>query len=106
MQLAVRPALNAIEGKPAKPRKKPPFPGQSGLFEQPTTVNNVETLAHVAWIARNSAQAFAAIGTAESKGTLLFTLGEEVRRPGVYDRRPQRIHVAGLSLAGRSVTFL
>lgn len=78
-------ALNAIEGKPAKPRKKPPFPGQSGLFEQPTTVNNVETLAHVAWIARNGAPAFAAIGTAESKGTLLFTLGDEVRRPGIYE---------------------
>jgi NADH-quinone oxidoreductase subunit F len=78
-------ALNSIEGKPAKPRKKPPFPGESGLFEKPTTVNNTETLAHVAWIARNGAQAFAAIGTAESKGTLLFTLGDEVNRPGVYE---------------------
>lgn len=78
-------ALNAIEGKVAKPRKKPPFPGELGLFERPTTVNNVETLAHVAWIARHGAPAFAAIGTAESKGTLLFTLGGEVHRPGVYE---------------------
>ena len=78
-------ALNAIEGKPAKPRKKPPFPGEAGLFGKPTTVNNTETLAHVAWIARNGAAAFAAIGTAESKGTLLFTLGAEVQRPGVYE---------------------
>ena len=78
-------ALNAIEGKPAKPRKKPPFPGEAGLFGKPTTVNNTETLAHVAWIARHGAAAFAAIGTAESKGTLLFTLGEEVQRPGVYE---------------------
>ncbi len=78
-------ALNAIEGKPAKPRKKPPFPGESGLFGKPTTVNNVETLAHVAWIARHGARPFAAIGTAESKGTLLFTLGDEVHRPGVYE---------------------
>jgi NADH:ubiquinone oxidoreductase subunit F (NADH-binding) len=78
-------ALSAIEGKPAKPRKKPPFPGEQGLFEKPTTVNNVETLAHVAWIARNGAEAFAAIGTADSKGTLLFTLGHEVQRPGVYE---------------------
>jgi NADH-quinone oxidoreductase subunit F len=78
-------ALNAIEGKPAKPRKKPPFPGEAGLFGMPTTVNNVETLAHVAWIARHGAAAFAAIGTAESKGTLLFTLPDSVRRPGVHE---------------------
>ncbi|MFM1873297.1 MAG: hypothetical protein RL398_2719, partial [Planctomycetota bacterium] len=78
-------ALNAIEGLPAKPRKKPPFPGQAGLFGKPTTVNNVETLAHVAWIARHGAAAFAAIGTAESKGTLLFTLPEGVVHPGVYE---------------------
>ncbi len=78
-------ALNSIEGKEAKPRKKPPFPGEAGLFGQPTTVNNVETLAHAAWILRHGAEAFAAIGTAESKGTLLFTLGEEVQRPGVYE---------------------
>jgi len=78
-------ALNSIEGKPAKPRKKPPFPGDAGLFGKPTTVNNVETLAHVAWIARHGADAFAAIGTAESKGTLLFTLPDDVKRPGVYE---------------------
>jgi NADH-quinone oxidoreductase subunit F len=78
-------ALNAIEGKPAKPRKKPPFPGDAGLFGKPTTVNNVETLAHVAWIARHGGDAFAAIGTAESKGTLLLTLPAVVQRPGVYE---------------------
>ncbi|HEX5052826.1 MAG TPA: NADH-ubiquinone oxidoreductase-F iron-sulfur binding region domain-containing protein [Planctomycetota bacterium] len=78
-------ALAAIEGQPAKPRKKPPFPGEAGLFGKPTTVNNTETLAHVAWIARHGAEAFAAIGTAESKGTLLFTLGQEVQRPGVHE---------------------
>ncbi|MGE3172069.1 MAG: NADH-ubiquinone oxidoreductase-F iron-sulfur binding region domain-containing protein [Planctomycetota bacterium] len=78
-------ALNSIEQKPAKPRKKPPFPGEQGLFGRPTTVNNVETLAHVAWIARHGAAAFAAIGTAESKGTLLFTLGDEVQRPGIHE---------------------
>ncbi len=78
-------ALNAIEGKPAKPRKKPPFPGEAGLFGKPTTVNNVETLAHVAWIARQGGAAFAAIGTEQSKGTLLFTLPASVQRPGVYE---------------------
>lgn len=82
-------ALAAIEGQPAKPRKKPPFPGEAGLFGKPTTINNTETLAHVAWIARHGGAAFAAIGTAESKGTLLFTLpggADGVRRPGVYER--------------------
>ena len=74
-----------IEGKPAKPRKKPPFPGAAGLFGKPTPVNNVETLAHVAWIARHGGAAFAAIGTAESKGTLLFTLPDGVQRPGVHE---------------------
>lgn len=78
-------ALEALEGRPAKPRKKPPFPGEAGLFGKPTTVNNVETLAHVAWIARHGAAAFADIGTKESKGTLLFTLGREVARPGVHE---------------------
>jgi NADH-quinone oxidoreductase subunit F len=78
-------ALNSIEGLPAKPRKKPPFPGQAGLFGKPTTVNNVETLAHVPGIVRHGGAQFAAIGTAESKGTLLFTLGREVRRPGIYE---------------------
>lgn len=78
-------ALNSIEGKEAKPRKKPPFPGEAGLHGHPTTVDNVETLAHVPWIVRHGAAAFAAIGTAESKGTMLFSLGEEVRRPGVYE---------------------
>ena len=78
-------ALNAIEGEVAKPRSKPPFPGEAGLFGKPTTVNNTETLAHVAWIAREGGARFAELGTAESKGTLLFTLGDEVARPGVYE---------------------
>jgi NADH-quinone oxidoreductase subunit F len=78
-------ALNAIEGQPAKPRKKPPFPGEAGLWGKPTTVNNVETMAHVAWIARHGGPAFAAIGTEQSKGTLLFTLPANVLRPGVYE---------------------
>jgi len=78
-------ALDSIAGGPGKPRPKPPYPGQAGIDGMPTTVNNVETLAHVPWILREGASAFAAIGTAESKGTLLFTLGNEVRRPGVYE---------------------
>jgi NADH-quinone oxidoreductase subunit F len=78
-------ALAAIEGQPARPRSKPPYPGESGLFGRPTTVNNVETLAHVPWIVQNGADAYARIGTEQSKGTMLFTLGDEVHRPGVYE---------------------
>ncbi|MEZ5966328.1 MAG: NADH-ubiquinone oxidoreductase-F iron-sulfur binding region domain-containing protein [Planctomycetota bacterium] len=78
-------ALDAIAGGPGRPRKKPPYPGQQGIDGMPTTVNNVETLAHVAWIVREGGAAFSAMGTTESKGTLLFTLGREVRRPGVYE---------------------
>ena len=78
-------ALDSIQGGPGKPRKKPPYPGEAGLHGLPTVVNNVETLAHVPWIVREGAAAFAAIGTDASKGTLLFTLGQEVHRPGVYE---------------------
>lgn len=78
-------ALDSIEGGPGKPRKKPPYPGQEGLFGKPTTVQNVETLAHIAWIAREGSQAFAQIGTAESTGTMLFTLPPVLVRPGVHE---------------------
>jgi NADH-quinone oxidoreductase subunit F len=78
-------ALDSIEGGPGKPRQKPPYPGEHGLFGLPTTVNNVETLAHVPVIVRGGAVAYRAIGTQESSGTMLFTLGAQVRRPGVYE---------------------
>ncbi len=78
-------AIDSIEGGPGKPRSKPPYPGEAGLFGKPTTVNNVETLAHVPAIVRRGAAWYAGIGTEESKGTMLFTLGEEVEKPGVYE---------------------
>ena len=78
-------AIDSIEGGEGKPRDKPPYPGDMGIFGRPTTVNNVETLAHVPWIVRNGAEAYAAIGTSASSGTMLFTLGDQVERPGVYE---------------------
>ncbi len=78
-------ALNAIEGALAKPRKKPPYPGEAGLHGQPTTVNNVETLAHVPWILRHGADAYRAIGVRSSSGTMLFTLPDSLRNPGVVE---------------------
>src|SRR5437762_521693 len=78
-------ALEVIEGRKAWPRKKPPYPGQSGLFGKPTTVNNVETLAHVPAIVRHGPDWFRALGVPGSAGTMLFTLDERVARPGVYE---------------------
>mgnify|MGYP002713176040 CR=1 FL=1 len=78
-------AIDSIEGGEGKPREKPPYPGQAGLHAMPTTVNNVETLAHVPGILRMGGEAFSEIGTEQSTGSLLFTLGEGVLRPGVYE---------------------
>ena len=78
-------AIDSIEGGPGKPRKKPPYPGESGIDGRPTTVNNVETLAHVPFIVREGALAYRALGTDESPGTMLFTLPAEVAHPGVHE---------------------
>jgi NADH-quinone oxidoreductase subunit F len=77
--------INSIEGKRAEPRNKPPFPAQSGLFGQPTAINNVETLLSVLEILRIGGPAFAAIGTDGSTGTRLFCLSGRVERPGLYE---------------------
>ncbi|HKE00632.1 MAG TPA: SLBB domain-containing protein, partial [Planctomycetota bacterium] len=78
-------ALEVIEGRKAWPRKKPPYPGQVGLFGKPTTVNNVETLAYVPAIVRDGAARFRALGKNGGAGRKLFTLDERVRRPGVHE---------------------
>jgi len=78
-------ALEVIEGRAALPRAKPPYPGESGLFGRPTTVNNVETLAHVPGIVRHGATWFQKLGSEGSAGTMLFTLDDAVVRPGVYE---------------------
>jgi NADH-quinone oxidoreductase subunit F len=77
--------FNSIEGYRGEPRNKPPFPTQSGLFRQPTAVNNVETLVNVPWIIREGGAAYAKLGTENSAGTRLFCLCGHVARPGVYE---------------------
>ena len=77
--------INSLEGKRAEPRNKPPFPAQSGLFGQPTAVNNVETLLSVLEILRAGGPAFAATGTEASTGTRLFCLSGCVEVPGLYE---------------------
>jgi NADH-quinone oxidoreductase subunit F len=78
-------ALEVIEGKKPLPRQKPPFPVSSGLFGKPTVVNNVETLANVAPIVLHGAEWYRGFGTAENPGTMLFSLGDDVNRPGIYE---------------------
>jgi NADH-quinone oxidoreductase subunit F len=77
--------FNSIEGYRGEPRNKPPFPTQSGLFRQPTAVNNVETLVNVPYIIREGGAAFAKLGADNSAGTRLFCLCGHVARPGVYE---------------------
>jgi NADH-quinone oxidoreductase subunit F len=77
--------IEVIEGKKPWPRQKPPFPVTAGLFGKPTSVNNVETLANVAPIALNGAEWYRKFGTAESSGTMIFSLNDDVNRPGVYE---------------------
>ncbi|MDE0342539.1 MAG: SLBB domain-containing protein [Deltaproteobacteria bacterium] len=78
-------ALEVIEGKEALPRQKPPFPVTEGLFGKPSLVNNVETLANIAPIVNKGPESYRAVGTADSPGTMVFSLGDEMERPGVYE---------------------
>ena len=77
--------LEVIEGRKPQPRQKPPFPVTVGLFGKPTSVNNVETLANVAPILLKGAEWYRKFGTTESPGTMIFSLGDDVNRPGVYE---------------------
>lgn len=78
-------AVQRCNGKPARPTFKPPLAYQQGVDGRPTLVQNVETLANVAGIVRDGADAFRAVGTASAPGSLLITLSGAVRRPGVYE---------------------
>ena len=77
--------LNSIEGKRGMPRPRPPFPAVKGLWDSPTIVNNVETLACVPYILRNGAAKFAECGTERSKGTKVFALGGKVNNVGLVE---------------------
>ena len=77
--------FEAIEGKRGFPRKKPPFPVTHGLFQKPTAVNNVETLAALLVAIKIGVDNWRAIGTEQSPGTKLFCVSGHVERPGVYE---------------------
>ena len=78
--------IEALEGKRGFPRIKPPFfPAVTGLYGEPTVVNNVETLSNLPWIVNHGGAAFAALGQGRSTGTRLFALAGRVKKPGVYE---------------------
>ena len=77
--------LNSIEGKRGMPRPRPPFPAVKGLWQKPSIINNVETLACVPYILREGAQKFASMGTEKSKGTKVFALGGKVNNVGLVE---------------------
>ncbi len=78
-------AIESLEGKEALPRQKPPYPATNGYQDQPTIVNNVETLANVPAIVARGGAWYRSIGTEGSSGTMLFTTLERVKRPGIYE---------------------
>jgi NADH:ubiquinone oxidoreductase subunit F (NADH-binding) len=75
----------SIEGKRATPTTKPPFPTVRGLFEKPTVINNVETLANVPHIISNGPEWFRSIGVDGSFGTKLFSITGNVKNSGVFE---------------------
>ncbi len=92
--------FNSIEGYRGEPRNKPPFPTDSGLFRQPTAVNNVETLVNVPRIILEGGAAYALTATENSTGTRLFCLSGHVRRPGLYEAPMGTTLRALIELAG------
>lgn len=77
--------IESLQGQRGMPRLKPPFPAQAGYWYKPSNINNVETFANVAWIIANGGEAFAAMGTEQSKGTKVFALTGKIRRGGLVE---------------------
>jgi NADH-quinone oxidoreductase subunit F len=77
--------LESLEGKPGKPRFKPPFPANFGLYGKPTTINNTQSYASVPTILRKGPKWFADLGPANSGGTVIFSVSGHVARPGNFE---------------------
>lgn len=77
--------LESLEGKRGNPRNKPPFPAVKGLYQCPTVVNNVESIATTPWIITNGGDAYAAVGLGRSTGTKLISASGHINKPGVYE---------------------
>jgi NADH-quinone oxidoreductase subunit F len=77
--------LDSLEGKPGKPRFKPPFPAAFGLYGAPTTINNTQSFASTPTILRKGPQWFAALGPPNSGGTVVFSVSGHVAKPGNFE---------------------
>ncbi len=77
--------LESLEGKRGNPRNKPPFPAVKGLYQSPTVVNNVESIANTPWIINNGGETYAALGVGRSTGTKLISASGHINKPGVYE---------------------
>ena len=77
--------IESLQGERGMPRLKPPFPAQSGYWYKPSNINNVETFANVSWIILNGGEAFAAMGTENSKGTKVFALTGKIKKGGLVE---------------------
>ena len=101
--------LEAIEGHRAEPRNKPPFPGQAGLFQKPTAINNVETFANVPQILARGVDWYISAGANGSRGLKFVGVSGHVNRPGVFEvplgvtMREVIFDSAGGILAGRQL---
>ena len=77
--------IESLQGERGMPRLKPPFPAQSGYWYKPSNINNVETFANVSWIILNGGEAFASMGTENSKGTKVFALTGKIKKGGLVE---------------------
>jgi NADH-quinone oxidoreductase subunit F len=77
--------MASVEGKRGMPRLRPPFPAQRGLWDAPTNINNVETLANIPPIIRMGGGEYARVGTEKSKGTKVFALAGKIKRGGMVE---------------------
>ncbi|MBE9480884.1 MAG: NADH-quinone oxidoreductase subunit NuoF [Bacteroidetes bacterium] len=77
--------IASVEGERGMPRKRPPFPAESGLWQKPTNINNVETLANIPWILLHGSEEYAKYGTEKSKGTKVFALAGKIKRSGLVE---------------------
>ncbi|MGE5399552.1 MAG: NADH-quinone oxidoreductase subunit NuoF [Ignavibacteriales bacterium] len=95
--------LNALEGKRANPRAKPPFPQSSGLFGKPTIVNNIETLCNIPHIINNGAEWFRKLSLTGEGGTKIYGASGKVKKPGAWElplgttlREILEVHAGGM----------
>ncbi len=77
--------IQSIEGKRGMPKLRPPFPATKGLWDCPTSINNVETFANVPWIVLSGASSFNSLGTEKSKGTKVFAMAGKIKRGGLVE---------------------